>query len=134
MCFRELGLSHHQRVFTKCFPCAESAEPFFNVYMDDDSPDLSILIQLLGIRNGVAEGLRMLTMFDKEYQKLWKPLEVKVTFGSVSTVHAQFQDPHDIQVHRTTRTHLLTVSSPKTRTHIKPDLCMCVVKVVTMFK
>ena len=98
MCFRELGLSHHQRVFTKCFPCAESAEPFFNVYLDDESPDMSILIQLLAVRNGVAEGLRMLTMFDKEYQKLWKPLEVKVTFGSVSTVHSQFQDPQDIQV------------------------------------
>ena len=75
--------------------------------MDDDSPDMSILIQLLAIRNGVAEGLRMLTMFDKEYQKLWKPLEVRVTFGSVSTVHSQFQDPQDIQVHTPPRIPVL---------------------------
>ena len=52
---------------------------------------------LLG-RNGVAEGLRILTLFDKEYQKLWKPLDVKITFGSVSTMYQQFQDPQKIQV------------------------------------
>ena len=59
---------------------------------------MSTLIQLLALRNGVSEGLRILTMFDKEYQKLWKPLEVRVNFGSVSTLHQQFQDPKDIQV------------------------------------
>jgi hypothetical protein len=33
----------------------------------------------LGARNGVAETLRLLSLFDKDYQKLWKPLDVRVS-------------------------------------------------------
>ena len=33
-------------------------------------------------RNGVAETLRLLSLFDKEYQKLWKPLDVRIFHDS----------------------------------------------------
>ena len=56
----------------------ESAEIFFDLYFDCESRDLPLLITLLGSRNGVAETLRLLSLFDKDYQKLWKPLDVRV--------------------------------------------------------
>ena len=61
----------------------ESAEPFFDLYFDDESRDLPLLITLLGTRHGVAETLRLLSLFDKDYQKLWKPLDVRVYHDAV---------------------------------------------------
>ncbi len=62
----------------------ESADPFFDLYFDCESRDLPLLITLLGTRNGVAETLRLLSLFDKDYQKLWKPLEVRIFHESVN--------------------------------------------------
>ena len=69
-------------VFTKCLPCADTAEPFFDVYQNPKSPDFGLLITMLATKNGVAEGLRILALFDNEYQKLWKPLTLTIYHGT----------------------------------------------------
>ena len=35
-------------------------------------------------------------MFDKEYQKLWRPLDINISFGSISNAYNRFDDPHEI--------------------------------------
>ena len=45
--------------------------------MHEDSFVLQ-LITLLAACNGVSEGLRLVAIFDKEYQRLWRPLDVRV--------------------------------------------------------
>ena len=70
-------------VFTKCLPCAATAEPFFDVYKDPQSPDFGLLVTMLATKNGVAEGLRILSLFDKEYQRLWKPLTLTIYHGTI---------------------------------------------------
>ena len=42
-----------------------------------------LLVTMLATRNGIAEGLRILTLFDKEYQKLWRPGAIAIYHGSV---------------------------------------------------
>jgi hypothetical protein len=66
------------RLFTACLPTAESSEPFFDVYLSRSSPDLGLLITMLAHSHGVAEGLRLVAFFDKEFQRLWKPLAFSV--------------------------------------------------------
>ena len=61
--------------YTKALKHVEDAYPFFDIYLDPRSKDLGLLINLLSCTHGVAEGLRMLAMFDKEYKLLWKPLQ-----------------------------------------------------------
>ena len=39
---------------------------------------------MLATRNGVAEGLRILSMFDNDYQKLWKPATVGIFHGTIA--------------------------------------------------
>jgi len=56
-----------------------SAVPFFDEFFNEAGPDLGLLLSLMASSNGVADGLRMLALFDKEYQQLWKPLGVDVT-------------------------------------------------------
>ena len=71
-------------VFTKILPCSGgTAEPFFDVYHSKESPDFGLLVTMLATRNGISEGLRILTLFDKEYQKLWKPGAIAIYHGSV---------------------------------------------------
>ena len=70
-------------VFTKCLPCVATAEPFFDVYQNPQSPDFGLLVTMLAARNGVAEGLRILALFDNEYQKLWKPLTLTIYHGTI---------------------------------------------------
>ena len=71
-------------VFTKILPCSDgTAEPFFDVYHSKESPDFGLLVTMLATRNGIAEGLRILTLFDKEYQKLWRPGAIAIYHGSV---------------------------------------------------
>ena len=82
---------------------AENADIFFDVYFNKGervqkkkssfapnsikqlpgSRDLGLLITLLASSHGIAEGLRFISLFDKDYQKLWKPIDMKVS-----------QDPH----------------------------------------
>ncbi|XP_059092608.1 uncharacterized protein LOC131887897 isoform X2 [Tigriopus californicus] len=54
-------------------------EPFFDVFFDKNSRDLGLLITLLACSNGVAEGLRLVSLFDKDYQMLWKPVETQIS-------------------------------------------------------
>ena len=42
------------------------------------SRDLGLLITLLACRHGIAEGLRFISIFDKDYQNLWKPVDMRV--------------------------------------------------------
>lgn len=56
-----------------------SVEPFFDVFFDENSRDLGVLIALLACSNGVADGLRLVSLFDKDYQVLWKPVEARIS-------------------------------------------------------
>ena len=72
---------HLPKRYSLCLPMVDSADPFFDLYMDHAAygRDLGLLITLLATKNGVSEGLRILSFFDKEYQRLWKPTNVSVT-------------------------------------------------------
>ena len=52
---------------------------FFDLFFDSANKDLSLLITLLASSHGPSEGLRFVSFFDKEYQKLWQPIEVRVS-------------------------------------------------------
>ena len=71
-------------LFTHILPCISTAEPFFDVYHNPKSPDFGLLVTMLATRNGVAEGLRILSMFDNDYQKLWKPATVGIFHGTIA--------------------------------------------------
>ncbi len=81
-------------LFTHCLPMVETAEPFFDVYLDEHSRDLGLLITLLAACNGVAEGLRLVAIFDKDYQKLWRPQDMRVRHDEVQegVVHVEWGD------------------------------------------
>lgn len=66
------------QMFTKIVPVENSAEPFFDVFFDKKSPDLGLLINLIATVNGFAEGLRFVSLFDHDYQKLWKPIDTDI--------------------------------------------------------
>ena len=70
-------------LFTHVLPCVVTAEPFFDVYHNPKSPDFGLLVTMLATRNGIAEGLRILSLFDNDYQKLWKPETVFIYHGTV---------------------------------------------------
>ena len=58
------------------------------------SRDLGLLITLLAQSHGISEGLRFISLFDKDYQKLWKPVDVKVRQDSnrENVVHVEWND------------------------------------------
>jgi len=76
----------------------ETAESFFDLYFDIESRDLPLLITLIGTRNGVAETLRLLSLFDKDYQKLWKPVDVRVYHD---TEHEQVWNTDRVKIYLT---------------------------------
>lgn len=80
----ELSDVKSKKVFTRCLPCVENSRPFFDLYNNPRGPDFGILIKMLAARNGIAEGLRILSLFDNEYQKLWKPLDVQIFHRTMS--------------------------------------------------
>ncbi len=47
----------------------EDAEPFFDVYLDQKSRDLGLLITLLAACNGLAEGLRLVSGIQKTFKE-----------------------------------------------------------------
>ena len=84
-------------MFTRVLHGARSADIFFDVFFDKGgkidqdhisssaklcistgSRDLGLLITLLACRHGIAEGLRFISIFDKDYQNLWKPVDMRV--------------------------------------------------------
>jgi len=56
------------------------------MYFDSKSKDLPLLITLLGTKHGVAETLRLLSLFDKDYQKLWKPFDCQISYDKDNEV------------------------------------------------
>lgn len=52
------------------------------------------MITLLAAGHGISEGLRFIALFDKDYQKLWKPLDVRVTQDANKdhVVHVEWND------------------------------------------
>lgn len=67
----------------------------FDLYFNKEARDLGLLITLLASRNGVSEGLRLLSFFDKDYKILWRPVDTNVTFDpdeaqKVSIMHFQY--------------------------------------------
>ena len=71
-------------LFTRVLPCVVTAEPFFDVYHNKESPDFGLLVTMLATRNGIADGLRILTLFDNDYQKLWKPGTIAIYHGTMA--------------------------------------------------
>ena len=57
---------------------------------------------MLATRNGIAEGLRILTLFDNEYQKLWKPGAIAIYHGSVpdNIGHKKVSKSNDLELLR----------------------------------
>ena len=64
---------------------------FLAVYFDHRHKDLKLLLNLLAETSGLPESFRILTLFDKKFQSLWKPQNLRFeeyeTVGSVTQVH-----------------------------------------------
>merc|ERR1719323_2634797 len=52
-------------------------ENFLNVYFDRRHKDLKLLLNLLAETSGLPESFRILTLFDKKFQTLWKPQNLR---------------------------------------------------------
>lgn len=50
---------------------------FLNVYFDRRHKDLKLLLNLLAETSGLPESFRILTLFDKKFQSLWKPQNLR---------------------------------------------------------
>ena len=48
-----------------------------NVYFDRRHKDLKLLLNLLAETSGLPESFRILTLFDKKFQSLWKPQNLR---------------------------------------------------------
>ena len=63
---------------------------FLAVYFDHRHKDLKLLLNLLAETSGLPESFRILTLFDKKFQSLWKPQNLRFeeyeTVGSVTQV------------------------------------------------
>ena len=64
---------------------------FLAVYFDHRHKDLKLLLNLLAETSGLPESFRILTLFDKKFQSLWKPQNLRFeeyeTVGSVTQVN-----------------------------------------------
>ncbi len=65
-------------------PHAISTENFLAVYFDRRHKDLKLLLNLLAETSGLPESFRILTLFDKKFQSLWKPQNLR--FEEYTTV------------------------------------------------
>lgn len=54
-----------------------SPDNFLNVYFDRRHKDLKLLLNLLAETSGLPESFRILTLFDKKFQSLWKPQNLR---------------------------------------------------------
>merc|ERR1719362_2305839 len=54
-----------------------STDNFLNVYFDRRHKDLKLLLNLLAETSGLPESFRILTLFDKKFQSLWKPQNLR---------------------------------------------------------
>ena len=50
---------------------------FLAVYFDKRHKDLKLLLNLLAETSGLPESFRILTLFDKKFQSLWKPQNLR---------------------------------------------------------
>ena len=50
---------------------------FLAVYFDRRHKDLKLLLNLLAETSGLPESFRILTLFDKKFQSLWKPQNLR---------------------------------------------------------
>jgi len=62
-----------------------STDNFLNVYFDRRHKDLKLLLNLLAETSGLPESFRILTLFDKRFQSLWKPQNLR--FEEYETVN-----------------------------------------------
>ena len=65
-------------------PHAIYTENFLAVYFDRRHKDLKLLLNLLAETSGLPESFRILTLFDKKFQSLWKPQNLR--FEEYTTV------------------------------------------------
>lgn len=54
-----------------------STDNFLTVYFDRRYKDLKLLLNLLAETSGLPESFRILTLFDKKFQSLWKPQNLR---------------------------------------------------------
>lgn len=54
-----------------------STDNFLTVYFDRRHKDLKLLLNLLAETSGLPESFRILTLFDKKFQSLWKPQNLR---------------------------------------------------------
>ena len=54
-----------------------STDNFLAVYFDRRHKDLKLLLNLLAETSGLPESFRILTLFDKKFQSLWKPQNIR---------------------------------------------------------
>ena len=54
-----------------------STDNFLSVYFDRRHKDLKLLLNLLAETSGLPESFRILTLFDKKFQGLWKPQNLR---------------------------------------------------------
>ena len=66
----------HKRKSVRSPPCI-STENFLAVYFDRRHKDLKLLLNLLAETSGLPESFRILTLFDKKFQSLWKPQNLR---------------------------------------------------------
>ncbi|XP_071748623.1 uncharacterized protein [Lepeophtheirus salmonis] len=55
-----------------------TTDNFLNVYFDRRHKDLKLLLNLLAETSGLPESFRILTLFDKKFQSLWKPQNLRI--------------------------------------------------------
>jgi hypothetical protein len=53
---------------------------FLAVYFDRRHKDLKLLLNLLAETSGLPESFRILTLFDKKFQSLWKPQNLRFVY------------------------------------------------------
>ena len=63
---------------------------FLAVYFDHRHKDLKLLLNLLAETSGLPESFRILTLFDKKFQSLWKPQNLR--FEEYETVGGLLKD------------------------------------------
>merc|ERR1719483_2048342 len=54
-----------------------NTDNFLSVYFDKRHKDLKLLLNLLAETSGLPESFRILTLFDKKFQSLWKPKNLR---------------------------------------------------------
>ena len=76
---------------------------FLAVYFDKRHKDLKLLLNLLAETSGLPESFRILTLFDKKFQSLWRPQNLR--FEEYETVNIMPPPKKGIQDFQSLNSH-----------------------------